>query len=261
MKTKPEIHLRRSLMLWVLLCFSLTVQAEELAAELDWAQLHYASVPVEGFVDEVLVQVGQRVNKGDKLLQLNTTVLSANVKQARARIASLQPVLTDAKREYRDAQALYEQTVLSDVELQRAKMSFAVASAKLAEAEAMLAVNNALLARTAQFAPWDGWVIERHLEHGQVIVGDVRSQPLIILGRADSMVAQAYASADTCSRLVVGQALKVRYREKVYSGTLQSMAVIPRRDKNELSYALRVEFAVDPATLLRPGDNASLLLP
>jgi RND family efflux transporter MFP subunit len=260
MKTKRGINLARLATLCTLMFCSVQVLAEDIAAELDWAELHITSVPVEGFVYEVLVQVGQHVNKGDKLLQLDTTLLSAKVKQARARVAGLRPVLADAKREHHDAQVLYEQTSLSDVELQRAKMGFDVASAKLEEAEAMLAENTARLTRAAQYAPWDGWVIERHLESGQVIAGDLRSQPLIILARADSMVAQAYVPFESRSHLAIGQSIKVRYHDKVYAGKLQSMAVSPR-GKTDLVYALRVSFAVDPGTMLRPGDSASILLP
>jgi multidrug efflux system membrane fusion protein len=260
MNTNRGTTLVRFVLVMVLMTLSFQLRAEELPASLDWAELHYASVPVEGFVDAVLVQVGQRVNKGDKLLQLDTTVLSARVKQARADVASLQPTLADAKRAYHDAQSLYEQTVLADVELQKAKMAFDIASAKLNAAEAMLAVNTAKLARATQYAPWAGWVIERHLESGQVIAGDVRSQPLIVLARADEMVAEAYVSAENRSHLVVGQSLKVRYQNKVYPGKIQSMDVMPR-SKTDNSYAVRVVFQVDPAVMLRPGESASLVLP
>jgi multidrug efflux system membrane fusion protein len=244
----------------VLIMFSLQLHAEELPAKLDWAELHYASVPVQGFVDSVLVHLGQRVTKGDKLLQLNTTVLSARVKQARADVASLQPTLADAKRAYHDAQSLYEQTVLADVELQKAKMAFDVASAKLNAAEAQLAIYKAKLSRAAQFAPWDGWVIERHVESGQMIAGDVRSQPLIVLARADHMVAVAYVSTEARGHLAVGQALKVHYQKKLYEGKVQSLAVLPHSNSDN-TYAVRVAFPVDPAVMLRPGEIASIVLP
>ncbi len=260
MKTNRGMYSMRYVFVIALTLFSLQLHAEELPAKLDWAELHYASVPVNGFVDAVLVQVGQRVNKGEKLLQLDTTVLSARVKQARADVASLQPTLADAKRAYHDAQSLYEQTVLSDVELQKAKMAFDIASAKLNAAEAQLAINKAKLARAAQYAPWDGWVIERHLETGQMIAGDVRSQPLIILARADDMVAVAYVSAEKRNHLAVGQPLKVRYQNKLYQGKIQSMAVMPR-SATDNSYALRVAFQIDPAVMLRPGESASVVLP
>lgn len=260
MKTNPGMNSLRYVFVIALILFSLQLRAEELPAKLDWAELHYASVPVEGFVDSVLVQVGQRVIKGEKLLQLDTTVLSARVKQARADVASLQPTLADAKRAYHDSQALYEQTVLSDVELQKAKMAFDIASAKLNAAEATLTINKAKLARASQYAPWDGWVIERHLESGQMIAGDLRSQPLIVLARADHMVALAYASAEIRKHLVVGQSLKVRYQNKSYEGKLQSVAVIPRTATDN-TYAVSVAFAVDPKVMLRPGESASILLP
>jgi HlyD family secretion protein len=245
----------------VLGMLSLQAQAVDVAARLDWAELHYASVPVEGFVDQVLVHEGQRVNKGDKVLQLDNAVLSATVKQSRAHVAMLLPPLADARREYNDAKVLYEQTVLSDVELQRAKMAFDIAAAKHEEAEARLAADKALLARAAQYAPWDAWVIERHAETGQVIAGDERSKPLIILARADKRVAQAYISYDARSRLAPGQAIKLRYRDKDYEGVVQSIAMKSDGITEDSGYRLRVEFDVNSTQLYRLGDAVTLSLP
>lgn len=244
----------------LILFLPLQVRAGELPAKLGWAELHYVSVPVEGFVNEVLVHVGQHVNKGDKLLQLNTTVLSADVDRARARVAALRPKLKDAERAYHDAQSLYEQTVLPEVELQKAKIAFDIATAKVNAAKAALVADKARLAQASQYAPWDGWVIERHVEHGQMIAGDFRSQPLIVMARADHMVAVSYATADACSHLAVGQAVKVRYQDKLYQGRVQSMALVPHSDSDK-TYAVRVAFPVNSAVLHRPGESASVLLP
>ncbi len=243
-----------------LFLFALSVQSAEVAARLGWAELHYASVPVNGFVDSVFVQVGQRVNKGEKLFALNTAVLSAKVKQAQARVAAAYPALTDAQREYRDAQALYEQTVLSDVELQHAKMAFDIANAKLGETKALLTEATVKLSRATQYAPWAAWVINRNIESGQVITGDLRIQPLIVLARADARLAVAQVSYEVLSQLQLGQAIKVRYRGQDYTGSVQSMAMTPG-DAAGQSYALKVVFAVDPGGLFKPGDSVSLLLP
>ena len=256
---KPiKLQFRHFIIACTLSLTSCQLLAEEVEAQLDWAELHYASVPVEGFVDQVMVREGQRVKQGDKLLQLDTTLLSATLKQSRARVAALLPVLADAKREYNDAKALYEQTVLSDVELQRAKMGFDVASAKHEEAEAKLAADKALLARAAQYAPWDAWVIERRVESGQVIVGDERSKPLLILARADKRVAQATISAATRSRLATGQAVSLRFKDQHYDGIIQGIAW-PSPGKT--GYRLRVEFTLSPTQVFTPGDVATISLP
>jgi len=139
-------------------------------------------------------------------------------------------------------------------------MAFDIASAKLNAAEATLTIDKAKLARAAQYAPWDGWVIKRHLESGQMIAGDVRSQPLLVLARADAMVAVGYVSAEKRQHLVVGDSLKVRYQNRLYQGKLQSMDVMPRSNTDN-TYAVRVVFPVDPAVMLRPGESASILLP
>lgn len=260
MKIKPTETLLHYLLAGALFLLALPAQSAEVSAKLDWAELHYASVPVNGFVERVLVQPGQRVSKGDKLLSLDSTVLTARLQQARARVGAARPVMTDAQREYRDAQALYEQTVLSDVELKRAKMSFDIAKAKLDEAEAMASEASARLARASQYAPWDAWVIERNVESGQVIIDDLRTQPLIVLARADARVAVAQVSVENLGQLKIGQAIKLRYREQTYAGSVQSLA-LRASDTPDRTFTLKVVFPVEPDRFYPPGDSATLILP
>ena len=87
-------------------------------AVLDWSGLHIVSFPLDGGVTSVHVRAGDRVARGDKLVELNTEPIEIRIDQYEAELAARKPVLADAKRDFEHAKSLYEQTVLSDVELQ-----------------------------------------------------------------------------------------------------------------------------------------------
>jgi RND family efflux transporter MFP subunit len=250
----------RALSIMLLCTASAAVCARDVIATIDWGERHHASVSVEGFVDNVQVNIGQRVRKGDKLLQLNTSLLEAVHAQAKAGVAAQQPAYEDAKREYADAESLFEQTVLSAVELQRAKMGFDIAAAKLEAARGRLRAAQARLERTAVYALWDAIVIARDVEVGQMIAGDERSRPLLKLARASSRLARAGAATTVLAELAVGDAVQVRADGKMYAAQVQSLRQV-QNAAAETSLEITVEFEVVADSRLMPGQAATIVWP
>ena len=69
-------------------------------------------VPVSGVTQSVYVDVGQKVVKNEKLLQLDDTVFKARVKQASSALQSQEAQYKEAERELKRAEELYDRTVL-----------------------------------------------------------------------------------------------------------------------------------------------------
>jgi membrane fusion protein (multidrug efflux system) len=108
-----------------------------------------------GYLEEILVQEGQAVKKGDLLFKIVPTLYQARLdaKMAEARLAEL---------EFNNTKKLYEKRVVSqnEVKLLQAKLARAQAEAKLAEAE---------LNFTEVKAPFDGIVDRLHKQLGSLI--------------------------------------------------------------------------------------------
>ena len=163
---------------------AVAADAGDFDAVLEWSGIYVVNFPLDGGVANVYVRPGDRVSKGTKLVELNPAPLEIRISQYEAEVAASKPVLADAKREFEHARSLYEQTVLSDVELQRARHAYEKASAELSAARARLKYAQWQRDMASAVAPWDAWVVERSVEPGQMLVAEQRSKPLLVRCRS-----------------------------------------------------------------------------
>jgi RND family efflux transporter MFP subunit len=235
--------------------------ASEYDAVLDWAGIYVVSFPLDGGVTHVHVRPGDRVSKGKKLVELNPVPLDIRIKRFQAEVAARQPVLSDAKREFEHAQSLYEQTVLSDVELQRAQHAYEKASAELAASRAQLDYALWRKDMASAVAPWDAWVVQRNVEPGQMLVAEQRSRPLLVLAKAGLMAASAVLPLSVVQVLQSGQAATVLIGDQQYIATVVSVGMAPEKGIEQGPYRVVVEFEVGAKDLYRAGQAATIRLP
>jgi RND family efflux transporter MFP subunit len=243
------------------LVLPVTATARDVQVVLDWADKHVVSFPVNGRVEQVHVRAGERVNRGARLVELDTAPFEISLRQFEAAVAAHEPVLAEAKREYEQAGSLYEQTVLSDVELQRTQHAYEQARAELAEAKAKRQLARWRLDQARAVAPWDAWVIQRSVEPGQVIVDEQRSTPLLVLAKDGVMTARALLPAATIRALHTGQQLGVLIGNKRRDSEIISLGMQPEIADGEPRYRLEVRFSATPDDGLRAGQAAMIQLP
>lgn len=237
-----------------------TAAARDLQAVLDWAEQHVVCFEVNGLVEKVHVRAGERVSRGARLIELDTEPFEISFGQFEASVAAREPVLAEAKREYDQAGSLYEQTVLSDVELQRTQHAFEQARAELAQSKAALQLARWRLDRTRVLAPWGAWVIQRNVEPGQVLVDDQRSAPLLVLARDDIMTARAMLPAAAIQTLRIGQKVSVLIDGSRHDAEIISVGMQPETADGEPLYRLEARFSTVPDEGLRAGQSAVVQL-
>jgi RND family efflux transporter MFP subunit len=235
--------------------------ASDYDAVLDWAGIYVVSFPLDGGVTHVHARPGDRVSKGKKLVELNPAALDIRIKRFQAEVAARKPVLSDAKREFEHAQSLYEQTVLSDVELQRAQHAYEKASAELAASRAQLDYALWRKDMASAVAPWDAWVVQRNVEPGQMLVAEQRSRPLLVLAKAGLMAASAVLPLSVVQVLQSGQAATVLIGDQQYIATVVSVGMAPEKGIEQGPYRVVVEFEVGAKDLYRAGQAATIRLP
>jgi membrane fusion protein (multidrug efflux system) len=113
---------------------------------------------VEGFVDQIFVDEGQYVKKGQRLFQLSSAEYNEMVNSARANLAKAKAEQSAAKVEMERLQILVSKKIISPSELELAKSKKAVADSHIAEAESMLKAAQTGLSYTTVKAPFDGIV-------------------------------------------------------------------------------------------------------
>lgn len=113
---------------------------------------------VEGFVDQIFVDEGQHVKKGQKLFQLSSAEYNELVNSARANLMKAKAEEKAAKVERERLLVLVEKNIISKSELELANSKLSVAESQIAEAEAQLKGAQMGLSYTTVKAPFDGIV-------------------------------------------------------------------------------------------------------
>jgi RND family efflux transporter MFP subunit len=235
--------------------------AGDYAAVLDWSGIYVVNFPLDGGVANVYVRPGDRVNKGAKLVELNPVPLDILISQYEAEVAARKPLLADTKREFEHAQSLYEQTVLSDVELQRARLAYEKAGAELAASRARLKYAQWQRDMATATAPWDAWIVERKVEPGQMLVAEQRSKPLLVLAKSRVMAARTELPLSSVLAIETGQSAIVLIEKRQYAAIVTSLGMRPDTAVKDGYYLLEVEFEVRPNDGFRAGQAATIRLP
>ena len=160
--------------------------------EVKAAQLVTVGAQVSGQIVKIHVQVGQMVNKGELIAEINATTQQNQLETDKALLQSYQERLESkkisrriAERQYRREKALRAREAASQEDLESAETAWAFARAEVAELEALvrqteLAVNTDMenLGYTRITAPLAGTVVSVPVEEGQT-VNAAQSTPTI----------------------------------------------------------------------------------
>ncbi len=131
--------------------------------------LHEADVvgQLPGRVTAVLADVGDKVEKGQPLAQLDAVELALGVQQAEAGLAAAKAGGTSATRDLAGAVAVAEVGGVTDAQMVAAKSRSTAADAQIAQAQAGLGLARARLADATLRAPFAGVVVRRSVDLGQ----------------------------------------------------------------------------------------------
>jgi multidrug efflux system membrane fusion protein len=238
------------------------LQAAEVTGSLQWLRRVDLSTPVSGLVSHVAASSGDEVQKGQLLLNLDPRGFNALVKKAAARVQTGEEARDEAKRELERTTEMYERTLLSDHELQLAKIAYSNAEAELQAAQAEHALARLDLEYSRVSAPFDGVVLDRSAEVGQTVVTRLQSVPLLTLVETGRMLARIELGEQELATLRKGMEVQVRAGGKTFPGTLQRVGMEPVSAAGGVAkYEADVLFQYPRNDLLRAGQSAVVVLP
>lgn len=210
-----------------------TVEAERSAA---------ITSRVTAMVSRVHIKAGDRVGRGQPLIQIDPTTANGQVSQATGALAQARAALALAERNYQRFQTLKEKNAASELELDMARMQFEQAQGAVEQAEGAVAAASSVAEESIVRAPFAGLVVRRMVE-----VGDLAApgRPLLMLdserGRRLSLAVPASLTAQ--SDLAVGTILGVTIDGREDLGTIQGKIVerSPAADPMSHSFEVKVE--------------------
>lgn len=238
------------------------LQAAEVTGSLQWVRRVELSTPVSGVISQVAVNSGDEVQKGQTLLNLDARGFNALVKKAEARVQTGKEARDEARRELERTTEMYERTLLSDHELQLAKIALSNAEAELQAAEAERTLARLELEYSRVQAPFDGVVLERSAEVGQTVVTRMQSVPLLVLAETGRMLARIEVGEQELATLRKGMEAQVRAGGKTFRGTVQRLGMEPVIAAGGVAkYEADVLFDYPRNERLRAGQSAVVVLP
>ncbi len=132
---------------------------------------------VGGTLQRLCVQEGDRVKKGQTLFIIDQVPYQAALNTANANLKAAEAAAATADLTFKSTQRLFDQKVVSDFDLQKAKNSLQSAEAAVAQMKAQVVNASNNLSYTVVKSPSDGVVGQLPYRQG-ALVGSTMAQPL-----------------------------------------------------------------------------------
>lgn len=206
------------------------------------------SATTPGEVVRLGVAEGQRVKKGDFLLQLDPVSVAAGatgqaaaVQTARAELASAEAQLGFARQDYERKRRLAESDLIPRAELEASRAELRAqeaavnaARSRIRQSQASLTSARHDLAQVTITSPIDGVITRVNVEEGEVAMIGTMNQPgTVLLTIADMGVMEATVDVDETDvvNVEVGQSARVTidaFPDTTFAGTVTEVGTSPK---------------------------------
>jgi len=238
------------------------------------------SANIAGQVVNLAVREGETVAKGDFLLQIDRAQYQASTRSSEANLQSLlhdraaaQANLEQARYEFDKARKSFDEQLIPEAELQRARSAFDAAEAsssaseqRVEQARAGLEGARDTLSKTTIRAPIGGVVTALPIHEGEVaVIGTMNNPGTVLLTIADLSEMDADLAVDETDlpRLGVGQKAKLTieaYPDQSFDGVVREVGSSPIRPGSDAATRTgsttteAIDFEVK-VTLLAPPES------
>lgn len=239
------------------------------------------SANVMGQIVNLAVREGDVVKRGTFLLQIDQKQLAATAQGAAASLQAFfsdrdasRANLAEAQRTFERAQKNFDDRIIPQAELDRARTAVEAARAnvqsiegRIDQARANVTAARDTLSKTTITAPMDGIVTALPVEEGEVaVIGTMNNPGTILLTIADMSVVEAVMEVDETDipSVKVGQSATVTidaYPNKTFDGLVTEVGSSPiNRQGAAAGEAVNFEVKIQlksPPEGVRPGFSAS----
>jgi RND family efflux transporter MFP subunit len=206
------------------------------------------STRIMGYVDKIYVQVGDRVKKGQQLISISNTDLSAKLAQVNAKITEATAAFYNAEKDYDRFTALFNENSASQKELDDMTANYNMAKARLEGTQQMKNEVNAQFSYANIRAPFNAMVTNKFINVGDMANPGV---PLLEVESPDSFqvlamvpeseilqikdVTQVDVVVKSLNKTVKGKVVEVSTSAKNTGGQYMVKVVLDNIDVNIMS--------------------------
>jgi len=234
------------------------------------ASAEFVAAPkVSGRVKRMVVNIADRVARGEVVAELDNAEYVQAVAQARADLVVARANLARAKsaldtsvREFKRTKSLRERGIASDSEFDAIEaehlakqVQLEVAEAEVTKAESSLETANIRLGYTKVTADWSGGdehrvVAERYLDEGQTIAAN---EPLLLIVDLSPIIGVFFVAERDYAHLKPGQIVSLTtdaYPSELFQGRIERIAPVFRKSTRQARVEMMIE---NPQHRLKPG--------
>ena len=223
------------------------------------------SAKIQGRLEELLVEEGSEVRKGDILARLESFDFAAAVQRARAAVQRAEADLAEQERLLRVAERLTAEQVLAADQKEAAESRVRIARAELAQQEADLAYVQAQMQYTVIRAPFAGVVLKKMAEVGESVAPippgvniSTSSGAIVVLADLETLEVEVDVAEANVAKVAGGQPAEVTVEaipDRRYAAVLRQ--VIPTADRTKATVMVKVTI-LDKDEDLKPEMSAKV---
>ncbi len=205
---------------------------------------------------ELPVKEGDHVEEGQLLVRLDDRDIQARMEQARSAMVEAESEFARASADYKRFKRLRSQRAVPEQKFEAVQAAYRAALARLKRAREAVKEAKINLGYTTIRAPVTGYVVEKHME-----VGDMASpgRPILTLQEAGSLRLEAAVREGLAGEIPLGTRLRVRIDalDLELLGTVEEK--VPVADPRSRSFLVKVSLPQKPG--LRSGMFGRLYIP
>lgn len=214
---------------------------------------------VSGTVKKLYVDFNDKVEAGQKLLELDQSLLQTVARQSAANVLNVQAAYDLAKANEARSKALLDKEYVSRQDYDQSRQALLSAQAQLAQAKAAADKDQVNLGYSQITSPVSGVVVARLVDIGQTVAASFQTPTLIQIAQDLSKMAidTSFAEADIGN---IKEGLPVKFTvdafpNRNFTGKVQQIRLNPTNQQNVVTYNVRIRVD-NPDFILLPGMTA-----
>ncbi len=166
-----------------------------------------------GRIDELPIEEGDYVTKGQLICRLDPTDVQAEVDQAKANLDIAEAESTTAQNTYDRQMKLFDKGLISAEARDQASLALAQAKGKMVSARVSLDQANTRLSETIVRSPIDGVILQKYVEVGQIIASGISNvsggTPIADIASMANVYVEAGIDEIDVGKINIGQPAKI----------------------------------------------------
>jgi HlyD family secretion protein len=221
---------------------------------------------INGRVERIHVVDGQRVERGDVLIELDRVSLESELEEARRNLEKERLRLEKAERDYERLKRLQEKNFATETQVADAatEMGLARIDVEVADTRVDRAEDN--LAEAVITAPQAGVAANIEVTEGQVIQGASSvnaGTTLLTIHDLDSLYVDTDINEIDIARLEEGMSATVSFDAipgEEFEGSIERIFTVAENQNNQRTFRTRIAFDAGER-IIRPGISANVDIP